>query len=567
MKNQSVQKGFAILSTSGIIIKIISLLYIPLLLSIIGETGNGFYQAAAQIFAFAYVLTNSGTLNAITKMTSEYIAKGENADGQTDAFRAFRVSRMVLGIIGGVISLLLIIFAQPIANAVKFPEISLSIILIAPSAFITALVSSYRGYYQGQNNFKPRAVSQVLEQVVNLVASITLALLAVAIFGNKPDGILLACAGANAGTTLAALAALVYLIWFNKKSTSNTANNESPAKLTRKTFETTLNIWKVEKNEKYQTLKTFFKYSIPITLSAGLQYAGSVVDMWNTKSRLLVAGFSPDMATQMYGYLAKYQQLIYVPLIIIIGLASTILPNLSGANAIDDKQKFRSSLSYAYRWCFIISIPAAVLMAVLSSQVYQSIKLGLGSELLLIGSVVTILMSVTQVQSSVLQGLSKMYLLAIFLLIGIIVKIIVNYWLIAIPFFNVNGAIIGSIICYLIPIFLNEMYIRRQLRKKLGKPLKMLPFLYKPFSSSVAMGIVVFFANFLFNYMTRSIFGATGIGGYITVVLSLILSLVTGAVTFFAAMLYFKGFKKIDLDMVPQRLKRFIPLRVQNSLK
>jgi len=581
MKKQSVQKGFAILSASGVIIKIISLLYIPLLLSIIGEVGNGFYQAAAQVFVFAYVLTNSGTLNAITKITSEYVARSERKEGgsqgrllsNSDALKAFKISRTALAIIGGAISLIMIFLAQPIANAIRFPEIALSIIVIAPSAFITAVVSSYRGYYQGLNNFKPRAVSQVLEQSVNLVASIGLALLGVAIFGFSKGGILMAVAGANAGTTVAALASLVYLMRYSKKNNTEvevqaTCGPDGTATHSRAVHPEELkSVVLREKKFRAHALRLFFRYSIPITLAAGLQYAGSIVDMWNTKSRLLVAGFSPDMATQMFGYLAKYQQLIYVPLIIIIGLASTILPNLSGAHAIDDSKKFRSSLAYAYRWCFIIAIPAAFLMAVLSSQIYQTIKLGLGSELLLLGSVVTVLMAVSQIQSSVLQGLSKMYLLAGFLLIGIVVKILVNYWLIAIPFFNINGAIIGSILCYIIPVCLNEIYIRRQLRKKMDRPLKVLPFAYKPFSSSMIMGFVTYFSYLLFHLVSKAIFGETGIGGYFAVALPVILAGVAGALTFLVAMVYFKGFKKVDLDMIPEKLQRFIPHKVRDSLE
>jgi len=590
MKKHSVQKGFAILSVSGIIIKIISLLYIPLLLSIIGEKGNGFYQAAAQIFVFAYVLTNSGTLNAITKMTSEYVARGEHQDGvasgrlmaNIDAQKAFKVSRLALAAIGGIITLLLIILSQPIANAVRFPEISLSIIVIAPSAFLTAIVSSYRGYYQGMNNFRPRAVSQVLEQSVNLVASIGLALLGVAIFGFGRDGILMAVAGANAGTTVAALASLVYLVRFSKKHEKEIAvqttclPGEEPVRkafsISRKTWDATPeSVAHSEKEFRKKALATFFRYSIPITMAAGLQYAGSIVDMWNTKSRLLVAGFSPDVATEMFGYLAKYQQLIYVPLIIIIGLASTILPNLSGFHAIDDTSKFKSSLSYAYRWCFIIAIPSTILMAVLSSQIFSTIHLGKGSELLMIGSVVTVLMAVSQIQSSVLQGLSKMYLLAGFLLAGIAAKILVNYVLIAIPFINVNGAIIGSIVCYMIPVYLNNRYIRAQLRKKFRitgeKPPKIMPFVYKPFSSAMIMGFVVAIVYAIFYALTSAIFGKTGSGGYFAVLIPFIISVIAGGVTFLGAMVAFKGFKKIDLEMIPHRLKKFIPKRVLDGLK
>ena len=206
-------------------------------------------------------------------------------------------------------------------------------------------------------------------------------------------------------------------------------------------------------------------------------------------------------------------------------------------------------------------------MAVLSGSIYQTIRLGLGSDLLLFGSAVTIFMSITQVQSSVLQGMNKMYLLAIFLLIGIVTKILVNYWLIAVPFINVNGAIVGSIICYLIPVILNEWYINRQLVAKSGKGMKIMPFIYKPFSASMFMAIVVVLTGFLFTGITNALFGNTGFLGYIGVLLSLLLSLATGGVAFFAGMLFLKGFKKVDMDMLPGKLKKHIPKKIVDGLK
>jgi stage V sporulation protein B len=51
MKEQSVAKGFAVLSAAGIIVKVVSLLYLPFLLAIIGDAGNGVYVAAYQVYS------------------------------------------------------------------------------------------------------------------------------------------------------------------------------------------------------------------------------------------------------------------------------------------------------------------------------------------------------------------------------------------------------------------------------------------------------------------------------------------------------------------------------------
>ncbi|MEL7598273.1 MAG: oligosaccharide flippase family protein, partial [Clostridiaceae bacterium] len=70
MKKQSTTKGFAILSAAGMIVKVLSLLYIPFLLQIIGDDGWGIYSSAYRIYAFVYVLTNAGIPIAISKSVS-----------------------------------------------------------------------------------------------------------------------------------------------------------------------------------------------------------------------------------------------------------------------------------------------------------------------------------------------------------------------------------------------------------------------------------------------------------------------------------------------------------------
>ena len=52
----------------------------------------------------------------------------------------------------------------------------------------------------------------------------------------------------------------------------------------------------VRKLRNKRILKKLIMYSIPITISAGLQNFGGIVDMVNVSNRLVVAGFSRDVA-------------------------------------------------------------------------------------------------------------------------------------------------------------------------------------------------------------------------------------------------------------------------------
>ena len=61
---------------------------------------------------------------------------------------------------------------------------------------------------------------------------------------------------------------------------------------------------------------------LPITLSAGIQNLGGVVDMMNVNLRLLHAGFTQIQSASLNGLLYKYKTLIGVPLIIVTALTT-----------------------------------------------------------------------------------------------------------------------------------------------------------------------------------------------------------------------------------------------------
>lgn len=132
----------------------------------------------------------------------------------------------------------------------------------------------------------------------------------------------------------------------------------------------------------------------------------------NTKNRLLVAGFSDSNATILYGTLVKYQQLLNVPIALITALSAAILPAIAGAVALNDKNDVKNGINYAFKICFLISIPCTIGLAVLNVPIFNllfSSRYAGGASLMRIGSVVLILMSVVQIQTTILQSIGKLY--------------------------------------------------------------------------------------------------------------------------------------------------------------
>jgi stage V sporulation protein B len=529
MKTQSTTKGFAILSAAGMIVKLLSLIYVPLLQHFVGEAGYGVYYTTYTVFAFIYVITNTGLSSAISKTVSELTALKD----YKDAVKVFKLARALLVILGFLMSIIMLILARPLSLFIKVPSAYLAIEALAPAILLTSIASAYRGYFQGRGDMYPTAVSQVLEQFMNLVFSIIFAALW------KRFGVEAACAGATVGTTIGALASVIYLVRYYKKNKGFKVSKD---------FEET----EIIRYSNEQLFNKLINCAVPLTISWGLQNAGGAIDTLYTKRRLLVAGFNDTEGNVKLGYLGKYQVLINVPITIISALCATVLPVVSGAAAINDKIAIKRGIDYAYKTCLLIAIPSAIGLAVLSQPIFNTIfpTYRSGAALMKYGSIVLVFMSIVQIQATILQSIGKLYISTLYIVIGIGVKIILNFVLIAKPSINILGAVFGSMVAFLIPLLLNNYIIKKSLKIKYN----LFKLSIRPLIAAAFMGVVVYLVQFDIQYLLSFIYK-----GYLTEMLSTFAAIIAGGFSYLYALILVGGITKKDMEVVPVRLKKYIP--------
>ncbi|MBV7274311.1 polysaccharide biosynthesis protein [Clostridiaceae bacterium UIB06] len=527
MKEQSTTRGFAILSAASMLVKVLSLLYIPLLRMIIGDEGYGIYGASYQVYVFIFVLTNSGIPVAISKLVSELAA----VRNYKDAVKSFKIARSVLCIIGILMTVILLIFAGPFASIVHYKQAYLSLLTLAPAILFTSVASAYRGYFQGRGNMTPTAVSQVIEQVANTAFSLLFAALLI------KYGVEAGCAGGAIGTSIGALISAAFLMFYYERNKKFRVPKEYANE-------------DVRRYNTKQLMRKIIKYGLPITVCVGMTYAGSLVDLSNTKIRLIAGGVNETQANILYGFLTKYQQLLNVPISIISSLSMAILPAISAAVAIKDKSQVKNKINYSFRLCFLIAVPCAVGLAVISDPVYQTLKLGGGAYIMAYGSIVLILMSVMQIQTTILQSIGRLYIATLYSVLGIAFKVITNYFLIAIPKINILGAVVGSIVGFLVPIILNH----RIIRKSLGIKLSILVHAIKPLFSSTIMGGSVFAVYYVLGVLLKLSKRGYLINSSITLV-----AIAVGMLVYMFGLVITRGITKEDLNSMPRKIVRLIP--------
>ncbi|MBO7406439.1 MAG: polysaccharide biosynthesis protein [Clostridia bacterium] len=530
---QSMAKGFAVLSAASIAVKVLSLLFVPVIRKLMGgSAGYQVYTSANQIYAFVYVIATAGLPVAISKTVTEFMSMGNPAAAR----RSFRLARTVLAAIGIVLTAVLVLLAKPIARASGYSEAWLGIAVIAPNILICSVLSAYRGYLQGLKNMTPTATSQIVEQIVHLLVAIA------AVFILRGKGLAWAVAGASFGTVAGSVAALGIVIYYYTRSALPTPAPERTAARDGTAA--------VQQYDTKYYLKLLAKYSIPITLSAAIQYGGTIIDVFIVKSRLLHAGFAENEAAAMHGDLSAARQLINVPTALVTALCVSVLPIIAGLYAERRVAEAKQKAQDSFRLCFLAAVPCSIALMVYAVQIYG--VLDFDRPFIMTAMAMSVLfMGVVHLQSSIMQSVNLLYQSTFFVGVGVLLKALLNYILIGIPALNIYGAVISTYVSYLVPMVMNAF----ALRKIKGINIRLLDPMVRPVIASTAMLLPSFPAYFLLKRLLSFT------GAYVSNLIAFGIAAVIAVVVYFVVLRFIGGLKKEDVESISPRLARKLKLK------
>lgn len=516
-------KQAAILAAAGILVRFLGFVYRLPLTNMIGDEGNAIYGAGYYIYTFLLILSSAGLPAAISKMVSERISLKQ----YRNAHRVFQSALAVSTALGLFFAIVLFLSAKKIAVLVEYPESYHAILTLCPTLVIVAIMSVYRGYFQGMHTMVPTALSQIVEQVFNAFFSVYLAyiFLGLAIPEGKTKNIPLAAAGGTMGTGIGALAGLVIVI-FSYFLIRPTLLRR--AKRCRQPYE------EGRRELVIQVLKTAW----PIIAGTAVFSLTNLVDMVMVKRILLGTGFTHAQADALYGQLSgKYVTLTTLPVAISTAVATAALPSIAASVKLREKKQVRRKMGLTFRTSMIISVPAAVGISVLGTQIIQMLfpKAQEGGMLLTVGGISIIFLALCQTSTGILQGIDHIKVPVIGALLGAVAKVALNACLISIPQLNVLGAVLSTTGCYLVAAIFDVTMLSRLT----GTRFDMMGNFLKPVIGSVFMGAAAWGSY-------RLIFTACPHNTVATLLAILVAVLVYGLV-----MLLIKGIREEDLQALP----------------
>lgn len=309
MSKQTFLKGTLILIIAGFFTRILGFINRIVLARFIGEEGVGLYMMAMPSLVLAITITQLGLPVAISKLVAEAEAQGD----QRRIKKILVVSLSVTATLSILFTPALILLAPLLSNTLfTDPRTYYPLLAITPVIPIVAISSVIRGYFQGKQNMRPAAISQVLEQVVriSLIALLTTLFL--------PYGIEFAAAGAMISAVIGELASLLYLMMMFKI--------KKKIKV-RKKFFTSIKSGK-------DTFRSLMTIALPTTGSGLIGRLSWFFEPIVIAQSLAIAGVATTLATKQYGELAGYAlPLLMLPSFITFSLSTSLVPAISEAMA------------------------------------------------------------------------------------------------------------------------------------------------------------------------------------------------------------------------------------------
>ena len=457
--------GAAILAVGILVVKVISAVYKMPLVNLLCSTGYADFSAAFNIFNILLMISTAGIPVAMSKMISGALEEGRT----NQAHKVFRVAFGFFLALGILCSLIMLLFAKQFAALMHNTSAVWCMRVLAPSVALCCCLACFRGYAQGHRNMTPSSVSQIIEALFKLIIGLTLAWVLIRVMG-KDDSI--GAAGAIVGVTVSELAAVLYMAW---------------------------DFWKTRRSEtyiasdrpenSYNILRTCLTLAIPISLTSASTSIITAVDNSLVMGRLQSAlKLGEEAARSLMGDYTGVQTVYQIPPALMVAITASVIPAITVCFAKRDRAGATRIVGSALKTGALIAIPSGVGMIVLGTPITKLLFHSLDSEIagpiLSILGVANIFVCIMLVCNSIMQSHGILNVPIITMLIGGVIMVLFDFFVVAIPSVNIYGSPIGTCICYGTTCVLDLLIVRRLVPRCPS----FLSLFAKPVIASIVMG-------------------------------------------------------------------------------
>ncbi|MGM0126158.1 polysaccharide biosynthesis protein [Enterococcus sp. AZ194] len=438
---EKMARGSAWMTASNIISRLLGAIYVIPWYAWMGEhakTANGLMNMGYNVYALFLMVSTAGIPAAIAKQVSHYNSLNEYQTSRQLFIRALQM----MAVLGVAFAGIMYIGSPWLAEASGGgKDLIPTMRALSVAVLVFPCMSVIRGYFQGNQEMMPFALSQIVEQV----ARVFYMLLTAFIIMKVGSGDYVA---AVTQSTLAAfvgmLASFVVLTYFLQKQ-----------KVTMDVF--------VEKSANQLTLATkdllveTVKEAIPfIIVGSGVTIFKLVDQMTFVKVMAGATAYSHDHLIELFSvFSANPDKLTMVVIALATSIAMAGLPLITEAATIKDHIGLAKLTNNNFQLFAFVMFPATfgmILLAFPLNTLFYSPD-HLGTKVLIQACIAGLFLGLYMLASNMLQGMYQNTAAIVYLVIGFIVKLILQYPLIRL--LEVYGPLMATMIgfavsCYLI---------------------------------------------------------------------------------------------------------------------
>lgn len=331
-----------ILTLASFITRIFGFVFRIYMSNVMGAEALGLYQLVFPIYILAWTISAAGISVAVSQLVATEMGKGQSGN----ALRIAKIAITLSITIGSVISVILYVFAEPIATLIlREPRTLLSLKILSACIPFMAASSSIKGYFYGKQEMGKPATSQVIEQSVRMITIY----LFTGFFISK--GLEYACALGVLGMSVGEIISffhsyLSYKYDIRKKIISRPL-------LTR-----------------YKAFTILATCALPLTLNRIVTSSLQSVENILIPIKLQEFGLTNHQALSVYGqFTGMTMPLIFLPSMVTASLATALIPAVSHAKASRNHQQLQFTVSKTIQFTLLIGIGATALFMSLPHEI------------------------------------------------------------------------------------------------------------------------------------------------------------------------------------------------------
>ena len=518
-----------ILAAAGFISRIIGLLYVSPVAAIIGTVGLGYYSSAYTYYTIILLISSYSIPSAISKVIAQKLSLKE----YKNAHRIFVCSMYYVLGVGLIASLLLFFGAGWFVEESAIPVLR----VFAPTIFIYGRLGVLRGWFQAHKSMVQTSLSQILEQIVNAIVSITAAYGFVQLAAKQAENAasenaraIYGAMGSAVGTGAGVLFALLFMagIYFvNRKYFQNRVKKDATGKI-----------------DSYLDISRMIAgVVLPFILStAAYNLSASLNNKLYTTIMIYTRGVEETLVYNDYGiFNGEAMKISNIPIAFASAMAAAIIPTVSQLVARKEVEEAKKKIYQAVKTIMVVSVPSAAGLFVLAKPILKLLfpreaNLDLAAATLMALSISVVFYALSTLTNSILQGIGRVNAPIINAVIALILQTITLIPLLMFTDMGIYALVVAATVYSGTMCLLNQISVR----KALGYQQEIRTTMLVPALASVFMGALAWVVYEGMYLITSSN------------IVSLVPAIIFAVMVYFVLLILLKGMTESELRAMPK---------------